>query len=105
MEIASLIEYIFLQLIPLPEWNNNRSNDLLASQCWNVNGSSSIFYKMRDVLCDISAIYTAACESMVLNGSQPTRVITHAAIMCSFYHIIRMGPPSPSDDRDPLKAS
>ena len=39
---------------------------------------------------------------MVLSGSQPTRVITHAAIMCSFYHLIRMGPPSQEDDNDPL---
>ena len=89
MEIASLIEYVFLQLIP--PWNNGDTNRYHHSV--GMFAIPQPFYKLRNVLSEISAIYTSAC-GMVLRGSQPTRVV-HAVSMCSFYHLIRMGPPQP----------
>jgi hypothetical protein len=84
MEIASLIEYVLLQLVPTPSFNNN-------TECWKVDCAET-YYDLVETIDELSAIYTATCESMILKYSQPTRVITHTTLAIMYYHVLRQGP-------------
>ena len=121
LEIATLVERVLLELIPFPIFVKGETGDEEMDArggeskgeskgeeeqtmlgCWEIDSAES-YYDLLDVLNDLSVYYSAACESMKYNESQSTRILTHSALSCMFYHVLRIGPKKDQPTRAPLK--
>jgi hypothetical protein len=87
---ASLMEAAFLELLPTPVYGSvgdgSGSDGPGGGGVWRAADAAS-FVAARDLLVWASAEYTALCGSLVVPDSHPTRVLTHAAIMCAFFQV------------------
>ena len=86
LEIASLIEHLFLSILPLPVFDAPGS-----SASW-VTSSESSFESLTKLLAWFSASYSAAKETVPLEGSQAVHMLTHMALMCCMYNVVANGP-------------
>jgi len=69
LEISSLVEHVVLELLPFPTFND-RNNVVFDID------SGQTYYDLLQCFNDLSVMYTMCSESMILRGSQPTRVVT-----------------------------
>eukprot|EP00949_MAST-11_sp_MAST-11-sp1_P002253 g2253.t1 len=87
LEIASLIEHLFLTILPLPVFDAPGS----STRSW-VTSSESSFECLTKLLTWFSASYSAAKETVPLEGSQAVHMLTHLALMCCMYNVVANGP-------------
>ena len=85
LQIASLIEATFLDVLPTPDWDTG------AGDVWRADDKEK-YEAMRDLLVWASKEYTAVCGSVSSPESHSSRVLTHAAIMVAFYQLVRLPP-------------
>ena len=88
MRVCSLLEYAFLELLPIATWDASGSG---SGAVWHAPDLDE-FEGMRDTLRWCANEYASASLSMPVPESTAARVLTHTAIAIATYECIRAGP-------------